>query len=581
MPHRLLVTVIAVAVTALGTLVSSARAHEPVSMDIRPLAFEVIDGPDDDQRVRLDATLYVPSSATPATPAPVVVLAHGFGGDKGDLDALARQTAHHGYLALAYSARGFGRSTGAIGLDSLDYDVKDVRQIVDALAEVPEVALDAPGDPRIGLSGRSYGGGIALMAATQDRRIDAIAPRITWSSLAYSLAPNNLTAPEGNDLAVDLAPGGVLKAQWSSIFFGLGAVQPLAGGVAPGGLGSLVDRRSCLGFVPEVCRAYLASVAAGEPTPATIALLERSSPSEFLDTLLAPTFLVQGQDDTLFNLAESARTYAAVRDNGAPAKLLWHDGGHSGDAAPGEEDEGLDPDDVVNARILTWWDRWLAGDATVDTGPGFETFLGGDGERTVYATSPAFPPSPDTTWYLSGDGGVVDSPGEVVAGSATFRNPPLGVPAAYSETSGIQRQLPVPPLDLPGQHVAWETPTFTADLPLVGVPRLVDVKLSSASGEAWFYAKLYDVGPGGDAVLIRRQVSPVRADDLSAPLGVVLPGVSHVMEAGHHLRLVLAATDAAHANRRLPDTTTVTVDPDRPPRLLLPLGELPGSYVAG
>ncbi len=235
MPHRLLVTVIAVAVTALGTLVSSARAHEPVSMDIRPLAFEVIDGPDDDQRVRLDATLYVPSNATPATPAPVVVLAHGFGGDKGDLDALARQTAHHGYLALAYSARGFGRSTGAIGLDSLDYDVKDVRQIVDALAEVPEVALDAPGDPRIGLSGRSYGGGIALMAATQDRRIDAIAPRITWSSLAYSLAPNNLAAPEGNDLAVDLAPGGVLKAQWSSIFFGLGAAQPLAGGWRPAG----------------------------------------------------------------------------------------------------------------------------------------------------------------------------------------------------------------------------------------------------------------------------------------------------------------------------------------------------------
>ncbi len=130
---------------------------------------------------------------------------------------------------------------------------------------------------------------------------------------------------------------------------------------------------------------------------------------------------------------------------------------------------------------------------------------------------------------------------------------------------GHPAPAPRSPLDLPGQHVAWETPTFTADLPLVGVPRLVDVKLSSASGEAWFYAKLYDVGPGGDAVLIRRQVSPVRADDLSAPLGVVLPGVSHVMEAGHHLRLVLAATDAAHANRRLPDTTTVTVDPDRAP----------------
>ncbi|MBW3579800.1 MAG: hypothetical protein KY447_10895, partial [Actinobacteria bacterium] len=57
-------------------------------------------------------------------------------------------------------------------------------------------------------------------------RIDAIAPRITWSSLAYSLAPNNLAAPEGDNLAVDLAPGGVFKAQWSSIFFGGTTLRP-------------------------------------------------------------------------------------------------------------------------------------------------------------------------------------------------------------------------------------------------------------------------------------------------------------------------------------------------------------------
>ncbi|MBW3573965.1 MAG: CocE/NonD family hydrolase [Actinobacteria bacterium] len=564
----------AVAVVALGAIGPGAVAHDGPDLEVRPITFEVVDGPADDQRVRLDATVYVPSGAT-STPAPVVVLAHGFGGDKDDLEALARQTAHHGYVALAYSARGFGRSTGAIGLNSLDYDVKDVRQIVDALADMPEVALDGPGDPRIGLTGSSYGGGIALMAATQDPRIDAIAPRITWSSLAYSLAPNDLAAsPDASDLGVDLAPGGVLKDQWLRIFFGIGSLQPFGDVREPAALARLVGRPTCAGFVPEVCRAYVASVVAGEPTPSMRAVLERSSPSAFLHDLDAATFLVQGQDDTLFNLAESARTYSAALDNGAPAKLLWHRGGHSGPFAPGEVDVGLDPDDVVNSRILTWWDRWLADDPAADTGPGFETFLGHDGDGPVYASAPSFPPLADATRYLSGDGMVVGSPTDVVAGRSSFVTPALGLPAAYSETAGLQRGLPVPAFDLPGQHVAWETEPFDADTTLVGVPRLVDLDVSTTSGAAWFFAKLYDVGPDGVATLIRRQVSPVRADDLSAPIDVVLPGVSEVVAAGHRLRVVLAATDAAYANRRLPDTTTITVDPERPPRLLLPIGQL-------
>ena len=538
----------------------------------------MVDGPADDQRVRIDAALYVPSSATAAAPAPVVVLAHGFGGDRDDLDALARQTAHHGYLALAYSARGFGRSTGDIGLNSLDYDVKDVRQIVDALARLPEVELDGPGDPRVGMTGRSYGGGISLLAATQDHRIDAVAPRITWSSLVYSLAPNNLGADD--PLAVDLAPGGILKAQWTTLLFALGTLQPAAGLVPPESLGAVLAPRSCPGFVPEVCSAYLGSAAAGELTPTAVALLERSSPSELLGSLVAPTFLVQGQDDTLFNLAESARTYAAALGNGAPAKLLWHSGGHSGAFAPGEVDEGPDPNDVVNARILAWWDRWLEGDATVDTGPGFETFLGSRAGRPRYVGSASFPPLAHAAAYLSGDGAVVDAADDAVAGSSTFHTPPLGLPAAHSETSGSQPQL-VPAFDLPGQHAAWETAPFPAGTALVGVPRVEGLEMSSASGEAWFFAKLYDVAPSGAATLLRRQVSPVRADDLGRPVDVVLPGVAHVVEAGHRLRLVLAATDAAYANRRLPDTTTVSVDPDRPPRLLLPLGPVPGSAPSG
>jgi ABC-2 type transport system ATP-binding protein len=192
-----LVTLVAIMVaTAVATSVAvtppDAQAHAGPTITVRPLTLDVVDGPEGDQRIRLDASLYLPSTATAARPAPVVVLTHGFGGSKDDVDSLARQTAHAGYVAMAYSARGFGRSTGTIGLAAVDYDVADVSQLIDALAEMPEVLLDGPGDPRVGFTGRSYGGGITLMAATADPRIDAIAPRITWSSLDYSLGPNNL-----------------------------------------------------------------------------------------------------------------------------------------------------------------------------------------------------------------------------------------------------------------------------------------------------------------------------------------------------------------------------------------------------
>ena len=112
LPRRLLVAAAVVALMAAAA--RSGLAHDVAPVEVRHVTFQVVDGPGDDQRVRLDATLYVPPNATAATPAPAVVLAHGFGGDKDDLDAVARQTAHHGYVALAYSARGFGRSTGAL-----------------------------------------------------------------------------------------------------------------------------------------------------------------------------------------------------------------------------------------------------------------------------------------------------------------------------------------------------------------------------------------------------------------------------------------------------------------------------------
>ena len=92
-----------------------------------------------------------------------------------------------GYNVLTWDPRGFGQSGGEAEVDSPDYEARDVSAIIDWVATRPGVELDAPGDPRIGMVGGSYGGGIQLVTAATDCRVDAIVPTIAWHSLVTSL----------------------------------------------------------------------------------------------------------------------------------------------------------------------------------------------------------------------------------------------------------------------------------------------------------------------------------------------------------------------------------------------------------
>jgi len=103
---------------------------QPAPVASRDLTITAPGGPGVDAPVQLDATMYLPAQ----TPAPAVIMAHGFGGSKQSVAADAQQMARDGFVVLAYSARGFGKSTGQIALDSLDYEVPDARAIVAWLA---------------------------------------------------------------------------------------------------------------------------------------------------------------------------------------------------------------------------------------------------------------------------------------------------------------------------------------------------------------------------------------------------------------------------------------------------------------
>ncbi|WP_435969978.1 alpha/beta fold hydrolase [Streptomyces sp. Qhu_M48] len=489
---------------------------------------------------------------------PAVLLGHGFGGSKDDVRAQAEQLARDGYAVLTWSARGFGASGGEIGLNDPDHEVKDARKLIDWLAARPEVLLDKPGDPRVGVTGASYGGAISLLAAGHDPRVDAIAPQITYWNLADALFPD-----------------GVFKKLWAGIFFSTGdrpdaVAGPDTGagtdpGTAPGtGSGRSAGKptapgkpAACGRFTAELCELYQRVAVSGKPDAAARALLEARSPSAVGARVKVPALLVQGQSDSLFTLAQSDAMARTLTANGAPVAVDWISGGHDGGDRETER---------VERRVSTWFDRWLKRDTSVDTGPAFRVSRTGgvdstDGQATLRAaTADRYPglTSGTTAVPLAGRPQSFANPAGA-APPAVSAVPGLGGGVAGLSSLGVGLSL-----DFPGQHARFDAKPQTEPLRVTGTPTVrVKVTSTAADGSAVLFAKVYDVGPDGrQQVLPAQLVTPVRVDGAKAGKSVTLtlPAIDHEVEAGHRLRLVVAATDLGYASPVVPAGYTVAVE---------------------
>ncbi|MGW1508967.1 alpha/beta fold hydrolase [Streptomyces sp. NPDC002394] len=512
------------AVTAALAVLAGAGTWTAVAQDDPPPVTRA-DRMLDVDGVRLDTSYFTgPGDGR----RPAVLLGHGFGGSKDDVRAQAEGLARDGYAVLTWSARGFGASTGRIGLNDPDHEVKDVSKLIDWLAARPEVLLDKPGDPRVGITGASYGGAISLLAAGHDPRVDAIAPQITYWNLADALFPN-----------------GVFKKLWAGIFFSAGQPAP--------GRGS----DSCGRFTAELCSLYQRVAVSGKPDAAARALLEARSPSGVGARVKVPALLVQGQSDSLFTLAQSDAMARALTANGAPVAVDWIAGGHDGGDRETER---------VERRISTWFDRWLKHDASADTGPAFRVSRTGgvdstDGRATLRAaTADRYP-------------GLTSGTTDLALGGPpqTFTNPAGAAPPAVSAVPGLGGGLSGLSslgvglsLDFPGQYARFDAKPQTRALRITGTPTVrVRVASTAADGSAVLFAKVYDVGPDGrQQVLPAQLVAPVRVDGAKAgkSLTLTLPAIDHEVEAGHRLRLVVAATDLGYASPAVPAGYTVAVE---------------------
>ncbi|MEV5954339.1 CocE/NonD family hydrolase [Streptomyces sp. NPDC051987] len=508
-PRRLLAAAAAVVVLgAAGTWTAVASdAPSPVHRTDKVMA---VDG------VRLDTSFF---TAAGTGRRPAVLLAHGFGGSKDDMRAEAEDLARDGYAVLTWSARGFGRSTGKIGLNDPKGEVADVSQLIDWLAKQPQVQLDKPGDPRVGMAGGSYGGAISLLTAAYDDRVDAIAPSITYWNLADALFPD-----------------GVFKKLWAGIFFNTGG--------------------GCAKFEPALCAMYDRVAESGKPDAAAVKLLEERSPSAVGSRIKVPTLLFQGQTDSLFTLAQSDAAAKAVKANGAPVDVDWIAGGHDGGDLETSRVEG---------RVTSWFDRYLKGDKATATGPAFRITRTGGVDSTNGtaqlrgATADSYPGLESDRKDIALHGGtqrVANPAGASPPGVSAL--PGLGGAGGLAQLSSLGVGIS---LDFPGQYARFDSAPMTAAVQITGTPTAT-VHLTSTSDDAVLFGKVYDVGPDGtQQVLPAQLVAPVRVEGAKAGKDVTLtlPAIDHEVQKGHRLRLVLASTDLGYASPAAPATYTVSL----------------------
>ncbi|MGI5288428.1 alpha/beta fold hydrolase [Nonomuraea polychroma] len=531
----------------------------------------VVDGPADDQRIELDTTFFPPPGGGKA---PAVLIGHGFGGSKQSVRQQAIRVAQDGYAVLTWSARGFGRSTGEIALNSPDYEVKDVKQLIDWLAKRPEVLLDATNDPRVGIVGGSYGGSIALMTAAHDQRVDAIVPQITWSDLADALFPNAavqtppaLAATSQAASATTTAAGlgqpesGVFKRMWAGIFFGQGVSLEsfaLQGQGQRQAAAPLTPQQArCGRFLPAICDIYQQVAKDGKATPEAVALLRKSSPITVAGQIKAPTLLLQGQRDSLFPISHADANAKAIAAAGTPVSLAWFDGGHDG---------GNGEADWLFEQSSAWFARYLKGDGSAQTASPVSAFtVTRDGGRDP-GTRQRIRLHPEAASY-PGLAGTDTTTVELSGPEQSIVNPPGGAPASISTVPGIGGLLGGQntggiSIDMPGQSAAFESAPLNAPLQLTG-STTAKIRVSG-KGEATLFAKVYDVAdttqpptlPAGLVAPIRVTI-PEGAGSVEAT--ITLPAVDHRFAVGHRVRLVVTTTDMGFATPAEPATYQVSL----------------------
>jgi predicted acyl esterase len=338
----------------------------------------------------LAATLYVPNESVGgcdhrAVPTPAIVMFHGLGGSRRDMNLLAETSfANQGYVVLTFDTRGHGESTGLWSLVG-PREIADFRALLAWLAARPEV--DAA---HIGAWGISLGGGAVWRSVVEGLPFAALETVETWTDLASALLPQNLSK--------------------SGLAFGFLNLVP-------------TERQA-----PEI-RALRDDALNSTNLPALRTFAASRSTRSALSSVRTPAFVFQGRRDFAFGLDQGLETFRLLA---GPKRLYIGAFGHVPSTFPG-------PDvNVVLAQGADWFARFLKNQPNgIDTRPAVELapdpFL--EAQNRSYA---GLPPTRTISYTFRGRARTIGPLGRVVRSVGPTRGvlETFGTPVVRVQASG-------------------------------------------------------------------------------------------------------------------------------------------------
>ena len=474
--------------------------------------------------VTIDTTLYVPANS----PAPAVMIAHGFGGDKNSVNQTAKDLQAKGYVVLTWSARGFGKSTGLISMNSISGEVADSRALIDYLSKYKYV-LKKNNNPVIGIMGSSYGGANALLTASQDSRIDAVIADITWNNLETALFPQSV---------IGSTEAGPFKKVWAGTFFTAASFQNAYLG-------------ECGSFQEIWCNSYKNAALYGTPNLAERKILAEVSPAKYLNRISAPTLITQGQADSLFPLTESNATAIAISKANPklPISMIWHAGGHDG---------GVDESKFLSTQYLKWFGKYLKEEKV--TFPKFQ-YVNTNGSISLQDS---------TVIPVTFESEILPSQAKseeiaLISPVTAISYPIGGIPTAISSLPGIGSAGTLAtrvvsgitgfsPAFLPGQSAFLESAPLKKPLTIVGNSR-VKVRITSTTGDATLFFSLVVKTKSGSINQPNGIVAPIRITNIpegGKDVEILLPSVVLDAAVGDSIAIGISSTDQGY---ELPKTS--------------------------
>ncbi|HWJ60455.1 MAG TPA: CocE/NonD family hydrolase [Acidimicrobiales bacterium] len=400
----------------------------------------------------------------------------------------------NGYNVLTWDPRGFGESDGTATVNDPEKEGQDVRAMLDFVAEQPEAQTDADGDPRAGMVGFSYGGGIQLTTASIDCRVDAIVPGIAWNSLETSLYKAD-----------------TVKTGWSKI---------LTSTVDPKRLDPHINSASASGLedgtLSEEDREWFISRGPGDDAIAKIDV---------------PTLFIQGTVDTLFTLDEAAQNTAILQDDDVPTAQLWFCGGHGTCLTdPGDSDR-------VGRASFAWLDHYLKGDDTAL--PKALNLVDQDGEQW---TADAWPVAQGELITARGSGTLELRPeggsgGDPAALDLDPSDPLGGLVASITPTKADKAvDVAIDPGDTDALAIGAPKVVLTYSGAFTDDPERTDGRV---------FAQLVDDETG---LVLGNQITPIAVtlDGTTHEAEVPLEMIAHHLTPGHGLTLQIVSATTAY-----------------------------------